>query len=199
MADHYTYVPCIGLFIMIIWGLSDLVTATAIPRVVPTAAALCLISVFAAVTTRYLSYWQNGVKLFTQASIVAGRPDPAIEAALGDSLVVDGRYDEAYQHYAQACLLRPVDDVCHYNLAEILFHRHQLRDALEQYQIAQSLTHSQDTVLTCLINSGEILLDVGDYQTAEMKLAAALQIAPNNSNALRLRERAFHQKSSANR
>ena len=106
------------------------------------------------------------------------------------------RAREAYQHYAQACLLRPADDVCRYNMAEILFHRHQLRDALEQYQIAQSLTHSQDMVLTCLINSGEILLDLGDYETAQMKFAAALQIDPNNSDALRLRERAFRQKGS---
>ncbi len=199
MADHYAYVPCIGLFIMITWGLGDLVAAVGMPRAVAGTAALCLISVLAAATAGYLSHWQNGVKLFTRASIVAGRPDLAIEAALGDSLVVDGRYDEAYQHYAEACRLRAGDDVCRYNLAEILFHRHQLRDALEQYQIAQSLTHSQDMALTCLINSGEILLDLGDYQRAEMKLAAALQIDPNNSNALRLRERAFQQKSSANR
>jgi protein O-mannosyl-transferase len=196
MADHYAYIPCIGLFIMITWGLSDLVAAIGLPRVVPAVAALSLISVLAITTSHYLSYWQNGVKLFTQASIVAGRPDPAIEAALGDSLVVDGRYDEAYQHYAQACLLRPADDVCRYNMAEILFHRHQLRDALEQYQIAQSLTHSQDMAQTCLINSGEILLDLGDYETAQMKIAAALQIDPNNRNALRLRERAFQQQGS---
>jgi protein O-mannosyl-transferase len=199
MADHYAYIPCIGLFIIVTWGLSDLAKAIAIPRVVPAVAALCLISASAAATSRYLSDWQNGVKLFTHASIVAGQPDPAIEGALGDSLVIDGRYDEAYQHYAQACLLRPGDDVCRYNMAEILFHRHQFRDALEQYQIAQSLTHSQDMVLTCLINSGEILLDVGDYKAAEMKLAAALQIDPNNSNALRLRQRALNQKSSENR
>jgi protein O-mannosyl-transferase len=199
MADHYAYVPCIGLFIILVWGLSGLVTATAIPREVPAVAALCLISVFAAAATRDLSYWQNGVKLFTQASMVAGRPDPVIEAALGDSLVVDGRYDEAYQHYANACVLLPGDDVCRYNMAEILFHRHQLRDALEQYQIAQSLTHSQDMTLSCLINSGEILLDLGDYETAQMKFAAALQIDPHNSDALRLRERAYHQKSSENR
>src|SRR5208282_3046186 len=80
MADHYAYVPCIGLFIIITWGLGDLVTAIAIPRAVLAVAALCLISAFAAATTRYLSYWQSGVKLFTQASIVAGRPDPVIEA-----------------------------------------------------------------------------------------------------------------------
>ena len=199
MADHYAYVPCIGLIIIITWGLSDLVTATAIPRVVPTAAALCVISALAAATTRYLSSWQNGVKLFTRASIVAGRPDPAIEAALGDSFVVDGRYDEAYQHYGQACLLRPADDVCRYNMAEILFHRHQLRDALEQYQIAQSLTHSQDMALVCLINSGEILLDLGDYETARMKLAAALEIDPHNSKAMRLRERMLQKQSTDKR
>ena len=196
MADHYAYIPCIGLFIIITWGLSDLVTATAIPRIVPMAVALCLIAVFATATSRYLSYWQNGVKLFTHAGIVAGRPDPAIEGALGDSLVIDSRYDEAYQHYAKACMLRPGDDACRYNMAEILFHRHQLRDALEQYQIAQSLTHSQDMTLMCLINSGEILLDLGDYETAQMRLAAALQIDPNNGNALRLRARVSHQQSS---
>ena len=199
MADRYTYIPCIGLFIMITWGLGDLVAAAAMPRFVPAVAGLCTLSTLAGATTRYLSYWQNGVTLFTQASIVAGRPDSAIESALGDSLVVDGRYDEAYQHYAQACLLRPVDDVCRYNMAEILFHRHQLRDALAQYQIAQSLTHSQDMVLTCLIDSGEILLDLGDSEGAQMKLAAALKIDPNNSNALRLRQRALDQKSSRSR
>ncbi len=199
MADHYAYIPCIGLFIILAWGVSDLATATAIPRVVPGVAALCLIFIFAAATARYLSYWQNGVKLFTQASIVAGQPDPVIEAALGDAMVLARRYDEAYQHYGEACVLRPADDVCRYNMAEILFHRHQLRDALEQYQLAESLTHSQDMVLICLINSGEILLDLGEYETAQMKIAAALQIDPNNSTALLLRQRAFNQKSSENR
>ena len=193
MADHYAYIPCIGLFIILAWGLSDLVTATTIPRVVPAVAALCLISAFAAATTRYLSYWQNGVKLFTQASIVAGRPDPVIEAALGDAMVVAGRYDEAYQHYGKACILLPGDDVCRYNMAEILFHRHQLRDALEQYQLAESLTHSQDMALSCLINSGEILLALGDYNTAQMRLAAALQIDPSNDMALRLQRQALNQ------
>jgi tetratricopeptide (TPR) repeat protein len=153
---------------------------------------LCVILVLAVASTRYLSYWQNGVKLFTRAGVIAGRPDPVLEAALGDSMVVDGRFDEAYPHYAEACVLLPADDVCRYNMAEILFHRHQLRDALEQYQIAQGLTHGQDMVLKCLVNSGEILLDLGDYKAAQMKLGAALQIDPNNGNALRLRQRAFN-------
>jgi uncharacterized protein HemY len=78
-------------------------------------------------------------------------------------------------------------------MAEILFFvRHQLPDALEQYQLAARFTNAKDVELRCLINSGEILLDLGDYETAKMKLAAALEIDPNNSTALLLRQRAFN-------
>lgn len=195
MADRYAYVPCIGLFIIIAWGLSDAVDVLAIPRVVPALAVLCLILAFAAAATRYLQYWQSGVKLLTRAAILAGRPDPGLEEFLADELASAGRIDEAYQHYGEACVLLPNHPTCHYNMAEILFTRHQLRDALEQYQLAATLAASQDMVLASLINSGEILLELGDYETAEMRLAAALRIDPNNNIALQLRQRAQNQKS----
>ncbi|MGD0470680.1 MAG: tetratricopeptide repeat protein [Terriglobales bacterium] len=199
MADRYAYIPCIGLFIIIAWGLSDVVTAAALPRVVPAVAALCLILAFAAATSRYLQYWQSDVKLWTQARMVAGRPNYMIEESLADAMLYVGRYDEAFQHYREACVLQPNDALCHYNMAEILFNRHQLQDALEQYQLAGDLTDRKDVALSCLIHSGEILLDLGDSETAEMKFAAALQIDPNNNTALLLRQRAFNQKSSKNR
>jgi len=199
MADRYAYIPCIGLFVIIAWGLSDLVDATAIPRVVPAVVALCLILAFAAATTRYLPYWQNGVKLFTQARIVAGQPDPSLEEGLADALVSAGRFDEAFPHYREACVLRPTFAFCHYHMAEILLNRRQFREALDQYQLAGRLTDRKDMVLSCLINSGEILMDSGDYGTAEIEFAAALRIDPNNSTALQLRQRALNQKSSKDR
>jgi len=200
MADRYAYVPCIGLFIIIAWGLSSIAHATALPRIVPAVAALCLILAFGAATSRYLPYWQSGVKLFTHARMVAWRPDSVIEESLAEALFAAGRFDEAFPHSREACVLRPDDANCHYHMAEVLlFVRHQLPDALEQYQLAARFTNAKDVELRCLINSGEILLDLGDYETAEVKLAAALQIDPNNSTALLLRQRAFNQKSSKNR
>jgi len=233
MADRYAYLPCIGLFIIIAWGLSDIVTANAIPRVVPGVAALCLILAFAVATSRYLPYWQNGVTLFTHARTVAWRPDYDIEGYLGDAMFAAGRYDEAFQRYRDkcglqpndadchynmanslfyvgrydealqqyrdACVLQPNDADCHYGMANILFNRHQLQDALEQYHLAGSLTDNKNIELSCLITSGKILLELGDYETAEIRLAAALQIDPNNSTTLLLRQRAFNQKSSKNR
>src|SRR5208337_261881 len=199
MADRYAYVPCIGLFVIIAWGASAVIDATAIPRLVPAVAAVCLVLALAVATTQYLPYWQNGGKLFTHARAVADRPDPAIEEALGDAMFFAGRVDDAFQHYREACLLRPGYASCHYNMAEILFNRHQLRDALEQYRLAVSFTNSKDMALSSLINSGEILLELGDYKTAELRLGAALQIDPNNNTALQLQQRAFNHESSENR
>ena len=201
MADRYAYIPCIGLFIIIAWGLSDVVTAAAIPRAVPAVAALCLIFLVAlsAATTRYLPYWQNGVELFTHAGMVAGQPDPSLEEGLADALVSAGRFDDAFPHYREACVLRPNFAYCHYHMAEILLTRHQLRDALEQYQLAGRLTDRKDMVISCLINSGEILMDSGDYDTAEIEFVAALQIDPSNHTASALRQRAINQKSSKSR
>jgi len=192
MADRYAYFPCVGLFVIIAWGFTGIVDATALPRIVPAVAGLCLIVALAAATSGYLRYWQNGVTLFTHARIVAGQPDSVLEKAFADALSSAGRQDEAFRHYSEACLLRPNEPVCHYNMANLLlFDQHRLRDALEQYQIAARLTDRKDMTLSCLINSGRILFELGDYENAEMKFAAALQIDPNNSTVLQLRQRAF--------
>lgn len=56
MADRYAYVPCIGLFIILAWGLNDVVEATGVSRFVPAVAALCVLVAFAFATARYLPY-----------------------------------------------------------------------------------------------------------------------------------------------
>ena len=193
MADRYAYIPCIGLFIIVAWGLGDLVSAAAIPRVIPALAASSVILAFVIATSIYLPYWQNGVQLFTRAALVADRPDYEIEEALADALATVGRDSEAYKHYGAACTLQPHYAFCHYNMALILLNRHQLRDALAQFETAGSLTGNGGMALSCLINSGEILLGLGDNRAAQMRLAAALQIDPRNDMALRLQQRALNQ------
>jgi len=193
MADRYMYLPGVGLFIIMAWGLWDVASAVAMPRVIPVLVALGAIAALIVATTLYLPYWQNGVKLFTRAAAVAGAPDFTIEEALADAFALRGLDGDAYKHYAAACTLSPRFPLCHYNMSEILFNHHQLRDALEQVQIAGTLTGNRDLALSCLIDSGEILLALGDYQTAQARLAAALQIDPGNEAALRLQRLAIDQ------
>lgn len=199
MADRYAYIPCIGLFIMIAWGLNDVASLTAMNQVIPALTALCLVMALSVVTHRYLDYWQNGVSLATQARSVAGKPDWMLEEFLADALVTAHRVDEAFQHYSEACKLHPSLADCHYDMAEILFAEHQLQEALEQYQLAGRSTASRDMALSCLINSGEILMELRDYRTAEREFTAALQIDPNNTTVLALRQQALDQGASGSR
>ncbi len=56
MADRYAYVPCIGLFIVIAWGLGSMVEAAVLPRFAAAIAALGMIAAMAAATIHYLPY-----------------------------------------------------------------------------------------------------------------------------------------------
>lgn len=192
MADRYAYMPCIGLFIILAWGGQRVVETLTIPRAIPLLAAIGMLLVFAIATADYLKYWQNGVSLFSRASVLAARPDPALEEALGDALMNAGSYNQAFEHYRETCILRPGYDFCHYNMAEILYHRNQLLDALEQYQVAGRLTKERGIALSCLINSSEILVKLGDYQDAAREIADALQLDPQNPEALQLQEQMSH-------
>jgi len=191
MADRYAYIPCIGLFIAIVWGLAALVEDRRVVRVVLLLAALCVISGFAAATVHYLGYWQNGVKLFSQARVAWGRPDPYLEQLYGEALSSAGRVDEALQHYRESCVLGPRSEHCHYEIAQILFDRHQFREAIEEYQLALLFTGNRELALSCLNKSGEALMDLGDYRNAEAEFTTALQIDPNNATTLSLRQQAF--------
>jgi protein O-mannosyl-transferase len=201
MADRYAYIPCIGLFIVLAWGLTELVETVSTARMAPVfaSAGLCLIMAFAAGTRHYLQYWQNGITLLTRARMVAGAPHPTIEELLADALDRNGRVDEALQHYRESCLLLPTYYLCHYNIANLSLIRDQLRDAVEQYQVTLSLTKDRDIALTCLDGSAEALLGLGEYDAAEGRIAAALSIDSDDETALLLRQQVLDQRNNANR
>jgi protein O-mannosyl-transferase len=199
MADRYAYIPCIGLFIIMAWGVSEIAEAVPLARVIPAVASLCLIVAFTLASSHSLQYWQDGVRLFMRANALAPRSDPIIEEALADALGFAGRVDEALQHYRAACADLPTYDLCHYNIAEILFIRHQPREAIEECRLAISFTDDKDVVLTCLIHSGKALLELGEYDAAEKELESALKIDPNNQTALLLQQRNSYQRNISNR
>jgi len=67
MADRYTYVPLIGIFIIISWGLSDLVNQNLIKRGRKALIAAVILGVLMTVTWKQVGYWKNSVTLFERA------------------------------------------------------------------------------------------------------------------------------------
>jgi len=218
MADRYTYIPAIGLFIAIVWGISDIVAETpglrkltwkvsphlrdlGIPTSVPIAASvtgILAIGVLSTVTSRYLPCWKSNVTLFAQARSAWGQPDMWLEQLYGNALFSAGRTDEALQHYGESCRIQPRTEYCHYNIAHILAGRGQFIDAIAQYQLALQYTRNRDMALLCLTESAEALLRLGEFDAAEKSISQALTIDPTNSIALQLQQQIIHGRGGVN-
>ncbi len=194
MADRYTYIPAIGLFIAFTWGLAAVAEQGPVARVALPLAALCVISGFAAATVHYLKTWQNGETLFAQARTSYGQPHMWLEQLYANSLLSQGRVDEALQHYQESCALEPRIQYCHYEIAHIYSSRGQFRDALREYQLALSFSSNPQIQILCLTESAEALIQLGQYDDAQKSITEALMIDPDNAAALRLREQIMRQK-----
>jgi tetratricopeptide (TPR) repeat protein len=143
MADRYTYVPLIGIFIIVSWGLADLLAsvsapqsfrgrdATAGPRCAddPTlrpvwSAAAAVVAVLAigacfALTRRQVAYWRDGVTLFEHAHHVVG-DDNVVLFDLAGEFLRQGHPDEAMAHYREALRLTRHATATSPSLADVL-------------------------------------------------------------------------------
>lgn len=187
MADRYTYIPAIGLFLAVVWGISDMVEAIPMARLSAVIAAVFVLAALSASTVRYLACWQNGVTLFADAREAWGQPDMWLEQLYGNALFSAGRTDEALQHYQASCAIQPRTEYCHYNIAHILAGRGEMARAVEEYGLALRYTDSREMALLCLTESGETQLQMGEYDAAQKSAVAALAIDPTNPGALQLR------------
>jgi len=106
MADRYTYIPMIGIFVVVVWGLSEAAEAQSIRCV----AAVLVLGSMALVTLRQLDYWKSSVDLWTRALQVT-RSNSLSEVNLGGSLLSLGCEDEAYIHFQRALVSEPDDPI----------------------------------------------------------------------------------------
>jgi protein O-mannosyl-transferase len=186
IADRFAYVPAIGLFVAVVWICGDWLERFKVPVAVPLTVSLAVLLMLGVATSHYLSYWENGFKLFSQAAAVSPAPHYMIEHLIGDSLVDEKRIDEALERYERSCELNPAFDLCHYNIAEIKFSRYDVRGALEEYQLAGSHTENRALAVNVLVNSADALIQLGDLNGAQSQLSNALALDPGNERARRM-------------
>jgi len=103
-ADRYTYIPLIGIFVMVVWGGADLCTTWRIPVWAPALAAACVLAACAAITELQLRYWTDSGTLFRRALDVTTDNDPAWNG-LGAYLLAKGDEAEAFRCFTKAVTL----------------------------------------------------------------------------------------------
>jgi protein O-mannosyl-transferase len=114
-ADRHTYLPMIGIFLIVACLLNERLIARPQFRVITVAAVFAFLCFCLVRTRQQLMHWQNSVALFTQA--VEVNPKSAwSQDMLAKSLDGNGRTAEAIEHYAIAVRIRPNDAVLQYHL-----------------------------------------------------------------------------------
>lgn len=143
MADRYTYIPLIGIFVMLTWGTSWLLDRWCNRWVVkPVLSALVLIPLMFC-TWQYVVVWKDSISLFTHAEKATGNNYIA-QRVLGFALAKQGKIDEAIARYQKALQIKPDYARAHVDLAIALTQKDDVTGAIHHYNIALKLNPLQD-------------------------------------------------------
>ncbi len=154
MADRYTYVPLIGLFIAVAWAIPDVLrrgdAATQGSRdgastsgpfrhpVVLPVLAIAIIGAFMVCSWIQVGYWRDSFTLCKRA-IAATEDNYSMHINLAVALTDEGRYDEAIEACREAICILPDDPQAHNNLAIILYANGRYAEAWDEVHICEQL------------------------------------------------------------
>jgi len=179
MADRWAYVPLIGIFIIIAWGVSELASKWRHKKIGLASAAAVLLLMLMTVTWLQVRYWTNSVSLFKHAFEVTAN-NFIVHFKLGESLAEQGRTEEAISHYQEVLRLKPCYALAHHNLGCMLADQGRTNEAMNHYIAALKINPKLERTH---INLGCILNSKGERGKAIKHYFYALRLNNNSAEA----------------
>jgi tetratricopeptide (TPR) repeat protein len=188
MADRYTYIPHIGLFIVIVWGAAELLGRWKSPRGVPAALALAALVGCAVVTSRQVAHWQSTATLASHTVSVT-KDNFIAHTQYATTLLEAGKLSEALAECDAALRIMP-DYAEAFNTRGAVFLRQgNLAAARTNYQNAAQFDAKFPDPHHAL---ADLALRQGQFVEAETHSRAALAIAPMHLGARYTLAQALH-------
>ncbi|MGA2689853.1 MAG: tetratricopeptide repeat protein [Candidatus Korobacteraceae bacterium] len=172
MADRYAYLPFIGLFIMICWGLSDWAEHRRISVVWLAGLSFVGLSILTVVAHRQIGYWSDSATLWSHTLQVTNRNWLA-ENNLGKILMSQGRVEEGVSHFLKATEIYPNDPVSNMNLGIYELQRGNPTEAIERFKKALISSHDANLRFAAFNDMGRAYSLLGDTARAQECFAAA--------------------------
>ena len=179
MADRFVYIPFIGLYIAVAWGIPQLFGNWPHRRSCLAILSAVSLSILAALSWHQVRYWQNSLTLFGHTLRYTSN-NWLIEGSLANALEKKGRTDEAILLYKEALHIEPDYWDAHYNLGNALEKKGRTDEAIKHYLQALRIRPDYEEAHN---NLGVALDKTGRTNEAIKQYLEALRIQPDYAEA----------------
>jgi len=195
MADRYTYLPSIGIFIIVAWGVAELSAKWRYRKIILGILAGLILAVLVICTRAQVKYWKNDFTLFKHALEVT-QNNAVVHERYASAIFKEGKFDEARSHYKQALRIRPEIFQAHAGLGLIFLKQGKIDEAIACFEDALRL--KPDYALG-LNNLGALLADQGKIGEAVRYFEKTIQSNPDypmsyyNMAKVKIRQKEYDQ------
>ncbi len=176
MADRYTYLPLIGICLMIGWGMTDLPKGRPFQKNILTVSAMVILVMLSVVSWRQLDYWHDNISLFRH-TIAVTKNNAMASACLGKSLLNEGKVEEAIVHFKEVIRIDPAFLDAHIKLGNALMAQGKIEEAVAHFEEAIRINPAY---VDAHINLANALTAQGKSQEAMRHLTKALTLRPDD-------------------
>jgi len=179
MADRFVYVPLVGLFVMVAWGIPDLLARWPGRRVALPVAAAIAVGACAIAARRQVPYWADNLTLWEHVVSATG-PNYRAQGNLAMALQDAGRTSDAIAHYSEALRINPRFLDAYDNLGLALASEGRTDEAIALYAKTLGL---KPTDADAHNNLGKLLAEQGKVGDAVAHFSEAVRLKPQFSEA----------------
>jgi protein O-mannosyl-transferase len=179
LADRWTYIPSIGIYIIIVWELNKLRYTFSTNKQIFNFAYIVFIVLFATLTYNQCYYWRDNISLFQRTAEVTTNNYVALENSAA-ALIAQNKPDEALKYLKKSIEIRPDNIIALNMLGDLYYNRAEYEKALVQYKkIIEIVPKSSKTY----VSLGSIAYKKGEQTQSLNYYRKAIKFDPRNYNA----------------
>lgn len=179
MADRHTYLPSIGIAIIISWGSTSLIKNKTIQKIFLSPAGVAVLIFLSVLTWHQCSFWKNSSSLFYHALRVTENNYLA-HGNLARALLDEGKNGEAIHHFQEVIRIKPNSAIPYNMLGDAYTKIGQYESAVKNYNHAISLDPAYANAYN---NRGTAYSGLNETKQALEDLSKAIQLKRDYTEA----------------
>ena len=178
MADRYTYLPLIGIFIGISWGVPDLISKIRYSKILLFLSAIFFIFLIVMATDTQVKVWRNNYTL-SEHALKLNPQNYFAYNMIGLAMDKENNHEKALYNFYMAIHIKPKFEPAYINAANVLLKQGMLDQAIGNYKKALQINNKS---ADAHYNLGRALIFKNNFHEAVFHLNLSLQIMPNDAD-----------------